>query len=55
MMMSEAVTVRRIQFPWAQPLKAWWNPSRPEFSQSVNSASLAVHGVLLRIYCFAIT
>jgi predicted metal-dependent hydrolase len=39
---SEVITVRRIQFPWAQPLQAWWNPARPEFSQIVNSASLAM-------------
>ena len=40
--MSEAITVRRMHFPWAQPLQAWWNPARPEFSQIVNAASLAM-------------
>ena len=42
MKLPEAITVRRMQFPWAQPLRAWWNPARPEFSQIVNSASLAM-------------
>lgn len=31
-----------MQFPWAEPLQAWWNPARPEFSQIVNAASLAM-------------
>jgi predicted metal-dependent hydrolase len=42
MKMSEAITVRRMKFPWAQAMQAWWNPARPEFSQIVNSASLAM-------------
>ena len=34
--------VRRMRFPYPDSLRAWWNPARPEFSQVVNSASLAM-------------
>ena len=36
------MTVRRMQFPYPDSLKAWWNPARPEFSHVVNAASLAM-------------
>jgi hypothetical protein len=36
------MTVRRMEFPWPEPVRAWWNPARPEFSQIVNAASLAM-------------
>lgn len=39
---SSAIAARRMSFPWAEPLSAWWNPARPEFSQIVNAASLAM-------------
>jgi hypothetical protein len=36
------MTVRRMEFPWPEPVQARWNPARPEFSQIVNAASLAM-------------
>ena len=36
------MTVRRMTFPYPDSLRAWWNPARPEFSQVVNAASLAM-------------
>lgn len=36
------MTVRRMRFAYPESLKAWWNPARPEFSQVVNAASLAM-------------
>ncbi len=40
--MSSAIAARRMLFPWAEPVAAWWNPARPEFSQIVNAVSLAM-------------
>ena len=37
-----SMTVRRMRFDYPASLKAWWNPARPEFSQIVNAASLAM-------------
>ncbi len=34
--------VRRMRFGYPDSLKAWWNPSRREFSHMVNAASLAM-------------
>jgi predicted metal-dependent hydrolase len=39
---ARPMTVRRMRFPYPDSLKAWWNPARPEFSQVVNSGSLAM-------------
>ena len=39
---QERMTVRRMRFPYAEGLKAWWNPARPEFSHIVNGASLSM-------------
>ena len=36
------MTARRIRFPYAEAVKGWWNPARPEFSHVVNAASLAM-------------
>ena len=34
------ILVRRIAFEYPDDLRAWWHPSRPEWSQIVNAASL---------------
>ena len=34
---AQRMTVRRMRFPYADGMKAWWNPARPEFSQVVNA------------------
>lgn len=39
---SPMMVVRRMRFGYPGRLKAWWNPSRREFSQMVNAASLAM-------------
>lgn len=36
------MTVRRMRFPYPDSAKAHWNPSRPEFAQVVNAASLGM-------------
>jgi uncharacterized protein len=39
---ARPMIVRRMRFPYATGLKAWWNPARPEFRQIVNAASLGM-------------
>lgn len=41
-MTSERMTVRRPSFAYAAAMPGHWNPRRPEFSQIVNAASLAM-------------
>jgi hypothetical protein len=28
---AQRMTVRRMRFPYADGMNAWWNPARPEF------------------------
>lgn len=41
-MTATAMIIRRMNFPYPEGLRGWWNSSRPEFSHMVNSGSLAM-------------
>ncbi|MBM4205107.1 MAG: metal-dependent hydrolase [Gammaproteobacteria bacterium] len=39
---AQAIKARRMVFPRAEPLQAWWNSANLGFSQIVNAAFLAM-------------
>ena len=41
-MPAAAMIIRRMNFPYPEGLRGWWNSSRPEFSHMVNSGLLAM-------------